>query len=221
MTTENIWFYLKNIFINPVAAAKAIAQERKLWPLILWSSLLGILPYLLIVVLGYRDLGWDAFPYKQYYPHYFDPYWWEIFLVPVWSLVIAFGFGLPCYFLGRWFGGKGRFKQVLAMIMLASVVSLPIMVTVDLLIPNPELTYQFATTGTSLNPYQPGESRFVWLIEQSYFFVAMAWQGIVTLVGLAVIQRTRWYLQLPGLIIGNALFFAFLLAIRDHVALII
>jgi len=39
-----------------------------------------------IVLMGYRDLSWDAFPYKEYYPHYFGPYWWEVFLVPVWAL---------------------------------------------------------------------------------------------------------------------------------------
>jgi hypothetical protein len=153
--TRTIGNYLKNIFINPAEAARAITEEQKLWPFLLWSSLLGILPYWTIVLLGYRDLGWDAFPYKTYYPHYFDPYWWEMFLVPVWALVIAFGFGLPCYFLGKWFGGQGSFKQVVTMIMLASVVSLPIMVTVDLLLPNPESTYQFATTGTVLNPTNP------------------------------------------------------------------
>jgi hypothetical protein len=219
--TYSIWFYLKNVFINPKAAANAITEEQNLWLLIIWSSLLGIIPYWLIVILGYRDLGWGAFPYKEYYPYYFEPYWWEMFLVPVWGLVIALGFGLPCYFFGKWLGGQGTFKQVVAIIMLASVVSLPIMVTVDLLLPNPESTYQFATTGTALNNYQPGENYLIWIIEQSYFFIAMAWQGIVTLVGLAVIHHTRWYLQIPGLVLGNMLFFAFLLAIRDYVALII
>ncbi len=219
--TLTIWGYIKNIFINPAEAARSIRDENKIWPLILFSSLLGIIPYLMIVLIGYNDLGWDAFPYKQYYPRYFDPYWWEIFLVPVWALVIAFGFGLPCYFLGKWFGGTATFKQVLAVIMLASVVSLPIMVTVDLALPNPESTYQFATTGTVLDPFVPGESFFLWLVEQSYFYIAMAWQGIVTIIGLAVVHESRWYLQIPGVVFGNGLFFAFLLAIRDHVALII
>jgi hypothetical protein len=36
--TKRIGFYLKNVFINPAAAARAITTERKLWPLILWSS---------------------------------------------------------------------------------------------------------------------------------------------------------------------------------------
>jgi hypothetical protein len=219
--TQTIRFYLKNVFFNPVAAAKAITEEQRLGPLILWSTFLGILPYWVIVIIGYRDLGWEAFPYKEYYPHYFEPYWWEIFLVPVWALVIALGFGLPCYFLGKWFGGKGTFKQVVAIIMLASVVSLPIMVTVDLLLPDPESTYAFATTGVALNPYQPGENIILWYIQQSYFFVAMAWQGIVTLIGLTVIQDRAWYLQIPGIILGNAIFFGFLLAIKDYVALII
>jgi len=219
--THTIIYYIKNIFINPKAAAKAITDETNLWPIILWSSLLGILPYWLIVLLGYRDLGWGNFPYKEYYPHYFDPYWWEMFLVPVWGLVIALGFGLPCYYLGKLFGGKGTFKQVVAIVMLASVVSLPIVVTVDLLFPNPESTYQFVTTGTALNPYIPGESLFLWIVEQSYFYVAMTWQGIVTMIGLAVVHQLRWFLQIPGIILGNAIFFAFLMTIRDYVALII
>lgn len=86
-----------------------------MWHLILWSSLLGMVPYWVIVLLGYRDLGWGAFPYKEYYPYYFDPYWWELFLIPLWALVIALGFGFPCYFLGIWFGGRGTFKQVVAL----------------------------------------------------------------------------------------------------------
>jgi len=143
---------------------------------------LGMVPYWVIVLLGYRDLGWSTFPYKEYYPYYFDPYWWEMFLVPVWGAVIALSFGLPCYYLGKRFGGKATFKQVLAIVMLASIVSLPIMVTVDLLIPNPEHTYQFATTGSSLNPYQPGENLVLWVVEQTYFYAAMTWQGIVTLI---------------------------------------
>jgi len=144
-----------------------------------------------------------------------------MFLVPVWGLVIALGFGLPCYYLGKLFGGKGTFKQVVAIVMLASVVSLPIVVTVDLLFPNPESTYQFVTTGTALNPYIPGESLFLWIVEQSYFYVAMTWQGIVTMIGLAVVHQLRWFLQIPGIILGNAIFFAFLMTIRDYVALII
>lgn len=219
--SKSLGFYLKNVFVNPGAAARAIASETNLWPLILVSSLLGMIPYWLIVLLGYSYLGWDAFPYKQYYPHYFDPYWWEMFLVPVWSLVIALGFGLPCLYLGRLFGGKATFLQVLAVVMLASVVSLPIMVTVDLLFPNPETVYQFAVTGINHNPYQPGDSMIVWVIQQSYFYIGMAWQGIVTVIGLAVVHRIRWYKTIPGIVVGNVLFFAFLLAIRDYVALII
>jgi hypothetical protein len=111
--------------------------------------------------------------------------------------------------------------QVVAIIMLASVVSLPIMVTVDLLMPDPESTYQFATTGVALNPFQPGERRILWLIQQSYFFIAMTWQGVVTLVGLTAVHRSRWYLQIPGILLGNAIFFGFMLVIKDYVALII
>jgi hypothetical protein len=43
----------------------------------------------------------------------------------------------------------------------------------------------------------------------------------VTLVGLTIIHRIRWYLNLPGILVGNAIFMAFLLLIRDYVALII
>jgi hypothetical protein len=88
-------------------------------------------------------------------------------------------------------------------------------------LPDPESTYAFATTGVALNPYQPGENIVLWYIQQSYFFAAMAWQGVVTLIGLAVIHQKPWYLQIPGIVIGNVLFFGFLLAIKDHVALII
>jgi hypothetical protein len=67
---SKIWFYLRNIFIHPVTANRAILHEKNLWPLILVSSFIGILPYWLIVLLGYQALGWDSFPYKQYYPYY-------------------------------------------------------------------------------------------------------------------------------------------------------
>ncbi len=130
--TNTIWFYLGNIFVHPVAVAKGIRQENRLWPVILVSSLIGILPYWFVVLRGYQALGWDAFPYKQYYPHYFDPYWWEMMVVPVWALVIAVGFSVPCYFLGKWFGGQATFTQILAVVMLASVVSLPIFLFVDI-----------------------------------------------------------------------------------------
>jgi len=218
---KSIGFYLQNIFFHPKAAAEAITQEFALWPVILVSALLGMIPYLLIVLLGYSYLGWDHFPYKQYYPRYFDPYWWEMLLVPVWSLVIALGFGIPSWYLSRLFGGKATFKQVLAVVMLASVVSLPIMVSVDLLLPDPESVYQFAVTGINHNPYQPGESLMIWLIQQTYFYIAMAWQGIVTIIGLSVVHRIRWYWTIPGLLAGNAIFFGFLMLIHDHVALII
>lgn len=219
--TNSLWFYLKNIFVNPVAAARGILTEKRPWTLIIVSSLLGIIPYWLIVLLGYAALGWDAFPYKQYYPHYFDPYWWEMLLVPVWGLVIALGFSIPCYYLGKWFGGKANFTQVLAVVTLASVVSLPIFVLVDLTLYNPEQVLTFAKTGVAVQPYVTGENWLVWIIQQSYAYFAMGWQAIVTLIGLTVIHRNRWFANIPGIVVGNVIFMVFLLLIRDYVALII
>jgi len=219
--TKSLWFYLKNIFINPVAAARAITQEKNLWPLTIVSSLLGILPYWLIVLRGYQALGWDTFPYKQYYPHYFDPYWWEMLVVPVWALVIALGFGFPCYWLGKRFGGQATLPQVLAIVMLGSVVSLPVFVLVDLTLWDPNQVIEFAKTGVATHTYIPGGNWLVWFIQQSYAYFAMGWQGIVTLVGLTVIHRSRWYANIPGIVAGNVIFMAFLLLIRDYVALII
>jgi hypothetical protein len=219
--THPIWFYLKNVFIHPIKAAQGIAEEVRLWPMIIISTLLGILPYWLIVLLGYQALGWGAFPYRQYYPYYFDPYWWEMLVVPVWALVIALGFSIPCYYLGRWLGGRAAFLQVVAVVMLASVVSLPIFVLVDLAMYNPNQIVEFAKTGIAVHPYLAGENWFSWFIQQSYAYIAMGWQGIVTVLGLAVVHRIRWYMNLPGLIAGNVVFMIFLMAIRDYVALII
>lgn len=219
--TRSLWFYLKNIFIHPASAAQGITNEKNLWPLIIVSSLLGILPYWLIVLLGYQALGWADFPYKQYYPHYFDPYWWEMLVVPIWGLVIAIGFSGPCYYLGKWFGGKATFLQVVAVVMLGSVVSLPIFVLVDLFLWEPNQVIEFAKTSIAVHPYVAGENWLIWFIQQSYSYIAMAWQGIVTLIGLAVVHNIRWYLNIPGLIIGNIIFIVFLLLIRDYVALII
>jgi hypothetical protein len=218
---QSIWFYLKNVFIRPRTAARAIAYEQNLWPLTIVSALIGIIPYWLIVLLGYRDLGWGAFPYRQYYPHYFEPYWWEILVVPIWGIVIALGFSIPCYYLGRWFGGRATFMQVLAMVMLGSVVSLPIFVFVDLFLWDPQNVIEFAKTGVATQPYVAGENWIVWIIQQSYAYFAMGWQAIVTLIGLTVLHGNLWYANLPGLVIGNVIFIAFLLAIRDYVALII
>jgi len=218
---KSIWFYLKNIFVNPTAAAQGIASEKKLWKLILIASLLGILPYWLIVLLGYQALGWEAFPYKQFYPHYFDPYWWEMLVVPVWGLAIAIGFSVPCYCLGKLFGGKATFEQVVAVVMLGSVVSLPIFVLVELSLYDPNQIVQFAKTGIAVHPYVMGENWLVWFIQSSYAYFAMGWQGIVTIIGLTVIHGIRWYANIPGIVVGNAIFMVFLLLIRDYVALII
>jgi hypothetical protein len=142
-------------------------------------------------------------------------------VVPVWALVIALGFGIPCYFLGRLFGGKAAFLQVIAVVMLASVVSLPIFVLVDLTMYNPNQIIEFAKTGLAVHPYIPGESWIPWFIQQSYAYIAMGWQGVVTVIGLTGVHHNRWYANIPGLVVGNAIFLVFLLLIRDYVALII
>jgi hypothetical protein len=136
-------------------------------------------------------------------------------------LVIALGFSIPCYYLGKWCGGKADFTQVLAVVMLASVVSLPIFVLVDLSLYNPEQVITFATTGVAVQPYVTGDNWLVWIIQQSYAYLAMGWQGIVTLIGLTVIHRNRWFANIPGIVVGNGIFMVFLLLIRDYVALII
>ena len=142
-------------------------------------------------------------------------------MVPVWGLVIAVGFSVPCYYLGKWFGGKATFLQVLAVVMLGSVVSLPIFVLVDLFLWEPEHIVEFAKTGVATYPYMAGENWLIWFIQQSYAYFAMGWQGIVTLIGLTVIHRNRWYANIPGIVVGNIVFIIFLLLIRDYVALII
>jgi hypothetical protein len=218
---RSLWFYIKNVFIKPVAAAEGITEEKNLWPIIVVSSLLGMIPYWLIVLLGYQALGWGEFPYKQYYPYYFDPYWWELLVVPIWGLVIAIGFSLPCYYFGKWFGGQATITQVLAVVMLASVVSLPIFVLVDLILWNPDQVIEFAKTGVAVHPYIPIENRITWIIQQSYAYIAMGWQGIVTLIGLTVVHHNRWYKNIPGLVFGNIIFIIFLFLVRDYVALII
>jgi len=218
--TNNYWFYLKNIFINPVKAANGILYEKSLGKVALFSFLIGSLLYVIIVVMDYQALGWGNFPYKEYYPHYFSPYWWEVFVNPIWGLVIALGFGIPCYFIGRLFGGKGAFWQVIAFVLLASIVSLPIMVAVDALrvIYYPEWVIQFAKYGEMT--YSPDTNRIVWFIDVSYAWIAMTWQGIVTIIGLTIIHKISWYKNILGLVLGFVIFSIFILLIRDYVALI-
>jgi len=220
---NNYWFYLKNIFINPVKAVNGFLYENDLGRVALFSFLIASSLYVIIVVLGYRAIGWGDFPYKEYYPHYFSPYWWEIFMVPIWGLVVALGFGIPCYFIGRLFGGKGTFWQVIAFVLLASIVSLPIMVAVDILtiLYDPDWIIRFAKYGENYVPYSEYENKIVWFVETSYMYIAMTWQGIVTVIGLTIIHKIRWFKNTPGLILGMAIFFGFLLLIRDYVALII
>lgn len=121
---KTLLFYLVNIFIHPIRAAQSIMEERKLWPIIISCYLIGVLSYIIIVLLGYQELGWADFPYKEYYPYYFSPFWWEVFVVPIWGLMIACAFGIPAYFLGRIFGGTATFMQTIALVLLASIVSL-------------------------------------------------------------------------------------------------
>jgi hypothetical protein len=219
--THSLWFYIFNIFFHPKAATEAILTEKKLWPLIIVSSLLGMVPYWIIVLLGYSALGWGSFPYRQYYPYYFDPYWWEMLVVPIWALVIALGFSVPCYIIGKWFSGKATFLQVLAVVMLASVVSLPIFILVDITMYNPNQIIEFAKTGIAVQPYPPQGNWLPWIIQQSYAYIAMGWQGIVTLIGLSAVHRIRWYKNIPGIVAGNVVFMVFLLLIQDYVALIV
>ncbi len=97
--------------------------------------------------------------------------------------------------------------------MLASVVSLPVFVLVDLTMYNPNQIIEFAETGIAVQPYISGENWIAWFIQQSYAYIAMGWQAIVTLVGLTVIHRIRWYANIPGIVVGNAIFITFLLLI--------
>jgi len=218
--TNNYWFYLKNIFINPVRAANGVLEENKLRNVALFGFLVGGLFYIIIVVIDYQALGWGNFPYKEYYPHYFSPYWWEVFVVPIWGLVIAFGFGIPCYFVGKLFGGKGTFSQVIAFVLLASIVSLPIMVAVDALtvIYYPDWVIQFAKYGGIT--YSSDTDTAMRFIHAFYSWIAMSWQGIVTIIGLTIIHKIRWYKNILGLVLGFVIFSIFILLIKDYVALI-
>jgi hypothetical protein len=133
------------------------------------------------------------------------------------------GFGIPCYWIGKLLGGTDTFTQVISFVLLASIVSLPMQVIVDVytILADPDLIIHFAEAGSNFIPYDAYPNKFVWVVEVSYAFVAMGWQAIVTLIGLAVIHKISWYKNVPGLIAGNVIFVMFLLLIRDHVALII
>ena len=220
---NSYWFYLKNIFVNPLNAANSILHENKLKRITIISFLIGSLMYVGITLMGYQALGWAEFPYKQYYPHYFELFWWEVFVNPIWGLVIALGFGIPCYYIGKLLGGKGSFWQVLAYVLLASLVSLPIMVVVDIytILKDPSWIVRFAETGSNFVPYAAYPDKIMWFVEVSYAFVGMTWQAVVTVIGLTVIHKIKWYKNIPGLVIGNMVFVGFLLLIRDYVALII
>ena len=52
----------------------------------------------------YGVIEWGEFPYREYYPNYPSPYWWEVFVNQIWGGVIALGFGVLCFFLGKWLG---------------------------------------------------------------------------------------------------------------------
>jgi len=221
--SKNYAFYLLNIFANPTKAARTILKEQKLTKITLYSFLIGSLLYIIIVLIGYQALGWGSFPYRQYYPYYFSPYWWEVFVVPIWGLVIAFGFAIPAYFIGKLLGGKATFKQVIAFIMLASIVSLPVFAIVDIITINiePDWIVRFAKYGENIVPYSEHPNKFLWITQNSYSYVAMTWQGVITIIGLSIIHKIRWYKNLPAMIIGNGILFVFLILIKDYVALII
>ncbi len=221
--TRSYFFYLKNIFVNPMKAARAIREEPRLGRVAGWSYLIGIAAYMMIVLLAYKALGWGSFPYHRYYPHYFSPFWWEVFVVPVWGAVIAFAFGVPCYYLSRLFGGTGSFKQVLAFVLLASVVSLPVFLLVDLytVVFIPDWVIRFAETGSNFLPFAQVSNKLVWFVETFYSYLAMSWQGVVTIAGLSAIHRIKWYRNLAGLVAGFIVFMTFLMSIRDYVATII
>lgn len=216
-------FFLLNIFKNPILAAREISRSHSNRRIAVKSFLIAASLYIIIVLMGYNALGWEQFDYKYYYEHYFDPFWWEVVVVPIWGLVIAFGFGIPCYYIGAVLGGKGTFEQITAYVLLASIVSLPIFVAVDVftIIYDPEWIVRFATEGTNFIPYDSYPNKIVWLIESYYAAVAMTWQGIVTLIGVTVIHKNKWYANIPAIIVGNIIFIVFLLLIRDYVALII
>lgn len=184
----NYWFYLRNIFINPVMAARALRQEKRLWNVTLWSWVVGVFLYTIVVLFGYQALDWGEFPYYEYYPHYFNPYWWEVFVVPVWRLAIALGYVLSCYYIGRWLGGEASFWQVLAFVLLASIVSIPVFIVVDLLtiFYDPDWIIRFAKYGENFIPMNEYDNSLVWVIETWYSAIAMTWQGMVTLVGLII-----------------------------------
>ena len=221
--SQNYGFYLLNIFANPKKVSRAIIEEKKLIKITLYSFLIGSALYIFIVLLGYQALGWGSFPYRLYYPHYFSLYWWEVFVVPIWGLVIAFGFAIPGYLLGKLLGGKATFKQVIAFVMLASIVSLPVFVIVDIITitTEPDWIVRFAKYGENIASYSEYPNKFLWIIQNSYSYVAMTWQGVVTIIGLSIIHKIRWYKNLPALVLGNGILFLFLILIRNYVALIV
>ena len=61
----------------------------------------------------------------------------------------------------------------------------------------------------------------MWLVQVSYTWIAMGWQAVILVVGLATIHRIAWWRTVPAVAVGTLIFVLFLVAIRDHVALII
>jgi hypothetical protein len=215
--------YLANIFIRPARAARDLTEEENLLKVSLISYAIGVGAYIIIVLLGYHALGWDAFPFRRYYPHYLSPYWWEIFVVPVWGGMLAFAYGAPSYLLGRLFGGKGSFGQVMSVVLLATIVSLPLQLVMDGIgvLSDSDAILRFAVYGNNYRGSEQFATGFGWVISNFYIYIAMTWQMVVTVVGLTVIHRTPWYTHIPAMLGGTGIFFGFLLLIRDYVALII
>ena len=94
--------YLVNVFVHPRRAFEALAVDRaRAWRLAVLFFVPGVAMYVVVVALGYQALGWDAFPYRRYYPGYPDPYWWELLVVPLWGLVLVLGYSVPGYVVAR------------------------------------------------------------------------------------------------------------------------
>ena len=218
----NYGYYLKNVFINPVKAFTAILNESKLTRVAWISFAIGCLSYVIITLMGYHAIGWSEFPYKEYYPNYLSPYWWEVFVNPIWGGIIAFGFGIPCYYLAKIFKGKGSFLQTITVILLSSIVSLPIFIIVDIyiLLNCPEIIEIYVKYGSEGFKPEIYNSETFRIIHNAYAYVAMTWQGIVTIVGLKIIHQNKWYTHIPGIVIGNIIFVIFLLLIQDYMAII-
>jgi hypothetical protein len=193
--TPSYWFDLRNVFIYPAKAARALRDEQRLSRVSWISYSIGVLSYAMIVYLGYSAIGLRDFPHRVYYPHYFSPCWWEFFVLPVWGGVLALGYAVPAYLMARLLGGQGTWRQTLALVLLASVVSVPVSLIVDAwgILRFPELRVAFAKYGPQGVTPDMYRGEVFRVANTWYAYVSMAWQGIATGIGLAAIHRTKWY----------------------------